>query len=380
MRCEHCGRDVPQGRYCTNCGAQQGRAVDASAARARSHSYAAHPGEHVAHPGIITTLFPHLGQQKAHEFRLALIAGLVVLFLLYVTGFVSAALIGAAFLVPVLYLIYLYEAQVYRDEPASVLGYTLGAGIVLGVLVTLLTNVVSGPLPVATLGRGGASINLGGLLLIGILVPIVQEVVKPIPALLLRDRPNFSATADGLVFGVAAGLGFALAQSLINLSGAIANLDVRSDPANWIYPLISTAILLPLLQGSATGLITAALWRSGNRLPAGLALGAVVAAVLGHIAFALGTQLLIATGVGDVAWLGWQVLLTGGLLVYVRVLLHKALLDEATEMGLLSVTCPNCHSAVMAAAFCPACGKALSKPTRLKQPAAAAATTSRERV
>ena len=298
------------------------------------HSYAAYPGEHVAHPGIITTLFPHLGQQKAHEFRLALIAGVVVLFLLYVTGFISAALIGAAFLVPVLYLIYLYEAQVYKDEPASVLGYTLGAGIVLGVVITLLTNVVSGPLPVVSLGRRGASINLGGLLLIGILVPIVQEVVKPIPALLLRNRPNFSATADGLVFGVAAGLGFALAQSLINLSGAITSLDVRSDPANWIFPLISTAILLPLLQGSATGLITAALWRSGNKMPTGLALGAVIAAVLGHIAFVLGTQLIIATGVGQVAWLGWQVLLAGGLLVFVRFLLHEALLDEAAEMGL----------------------------------------------
>lgn len=377
MKCDHCARDVPQGQYCTMCGAQQGRVLEAAAAKSRTHSYAAHPGEHVAHPGIITTLFPHLGHQKAHEFRLALIAGVAVLFLLYVTGFVSAALFGAAFLVPVLYLIYLYEAQVYRDEPASVLGYTLGAGIVLGVVVTLLTNFVTGPLPVVTLGHGGASINLGGLLLIGILVPIVQEAVKPIPALMLRDRPNFRATADGLVFGVAAGLGFSLAQSVINLSGAIANLDVRSDPANWIYPLISTAILLPLLQGSATGLITAALWRSGNKLPTGLALGAVVAAVLGHIAFVLGTQLIIATGVGQVAWIGWQVLLTGGMLVYVRFLLHQALLDEGTEMGLVSVTCPNCGNHLMAAAFCPVCGKALSKPADAQRPGTVAVTSGR---
>lgn len=368
MKCDHCGRDVPQGQYCTNCGARQGRALEAGSGKTRMQSYAAHPGEHVAHPGIITTLFPHLGHQKAHEFRLALIAGLAVLFLLYVTGFVSAALVGASILVPVLYLIYLYEAQVYRDEPADVLGYTLGGGIVLGVVLTLLTNYLSGPLPVVRLGRGGASINLGGLLLVTVLIPIVQEVVKPIPALILRNRQNFSATADGLVFGVAAGLGFSLAQSLINLSGAITNLDVRTDPANWIYPLISTAILLPLLQGSATGLITTALWRMGSKPLAGIAQVAVAVAVLGHIAFSLGTQLIIATGVGQAAWLGWQVLLAGGMLVYVRFLLHHALLDEATGMGLVAVTCPNCHSSVMASSFCPVCGKALSSiPARLKQ-------------
>src|SRR5260221_891772 len=48
--------------------------------------------------------------------------------ILYVSGLIAAAILVSAFLVPVLYLIYLYETQVYRDEPAIVLGFTIGGG------------------------------------------------------------------------------------------------------------------------------------------------------------------------------------------------------------------------------------------------------------
>src|ERR1035437_75050 len=105
MRCIHCMRDVPDGSFCTMCGRQQ---VEGSS---RYAHYAPHPGEHVFHPGVMTTLFPHLGQQKIHEFRWALLAGLACVFLLDMAGLVAAALLCAAVLVPILYLIYLYEAQ-----------------------------------------------------------------------------------------------------------------------------------------------------------------------------------------------------------------------------------------------------------------------------
>jgi len=45
------------------------------------------------------------------------------------------------------------------------------------------------------------------------------------------------------------------------------------------------------------------------------------------------------------------------LLIWLRVLLHHALLDEATDIGVGPLSpCPECHRMVPAMNFCPACG------------------------
>src|SRR3981081_1876904 len=145
MQCDHCAQDVADGVFCTRCGAHQGTTEEFGNAKLREHRYAAHPGEHVAQPSVFTTLFPHLGHHKIHEFRWAFIAGLAGVLVLYLAGLISAAILLSAFLVPVLYLIYLYEAQVYRDEPALVLGFTLGGGIVIGLVVSVVETLILNP-------------------------------------------------------------------------------------------------------------------------------------------------------------------------------------------------------------------------------------------
>src|SRR6059058_2629852 len=171
MRCDHCAHDVPDGVFCTRCGAHQGTTEEFGNAKLREHRYAAHPGEHVAQPSVITTLFPHLGHHKIHEFRWAFIAGLAGVLILYVSGLIAAAILVAAFLVPVLYLVYLYEAQVYRDEPATVLGFTIGGGAVVGLVLTLIERAVYNPYPGVGNPLRNAGIGAGTLLFIGLLVP-----------------------------------------------------------------------------------------------------------------------------------------------------------------------------------------------------------------
>ena len=370
MHCTHCGKSGPDGVFCTFCGANQATAgVDPGDPKGRSGHYAAYPGEAVSHPSVFTTLFPHLGHHKVHDFRLAFFAGVAVLFLLVIAGLIGAAIVAAAFLVPVLYLVYLYEAQVYRDEPAVVIGVTVGGGIILGLVVTIAANALLGSTPGARPNAiSGIVINVGALMLVGVLVPLVQEIVKPLPALFLRSRPAFSETADGLVFGVAAGLGFALAETLVNFSSVLTDSSMRSDSGTWIYTLVSLAIFTPLLQGSAAGAITAALWRR-NRGAMGV--GIIAAAVLIHVAFTTGTQLLQASGQTQLVWLGWQALLVGLLLVAIRHLLHNALLEEAGHMGLTPTICPDCQAHVTAAGFCPHCGRAMSAVPRTAKKIAA---------
>ena len=360
MRCDHCSHDVPDGVFCTRCGAHQGTTTESGNAKTREHRYAAHPGEHVAQPSVITTLFPHLGHHKVHEFRWAFIAGLAGVLVLYLAGLITAAILVSAFLVPVLYLIYLYEAQVYRDEPAMVLGFTIGGGIVAGIVFTVFERIVYNPFQYTANPLANAGVNIGGLLILGLLFPVVQEAVKPLPAFFLPNRKDFPETVDGLVFGIASGLGFSLAEALIGFSSVVTSLPAHVAPGNWIYDLTTLAVFLPLLQGSTTGMIVAAIWRYRRGRLGEREIGAVAAAVLAHIAFSAGTEVLKATSVNALFILIWQAAIVGAVLIYIRYLLHHALLDEAAHMGFAETVCPSCHMHIVASGFCPNCGMALT--------------------
>ncbi len=368
MRCDHCATDVPDGVFCTRCGAHQGTAAEVGDPKTRENRYAAHPGEHVVQPSVFTTLFPHLGQQKIHEFRWAFAAGLAGILILYVAGLITAAILVATFLVPVLYLIYLYEAQVYRDEPAIVLGFTIGGGALIGLVLALIERGLSNPYAGVGNPLRNAGIGAGMLLFIGILIPIVQEALKPLPALLLPNRGDFPETVDGLVFGIAAGLGFSVAESLVGFSSVITSLPAHMAPGNWIYDLTTLAIFQPLLQGSATGIVVAAIWRYRRGRFARRELGGLGTAVVAHIAFALGTLLLKDSQVNALFVLVWQATVVGAVLIYVRYLLHHSLLEEAAHMGFAETVCPNCHMHIVASGFCPNCGMALTAaPTSVKR-------------
>jgi len=383
MQCDHCAQDVPDGVFCTRCGAHQGTTGESGSNKTREHRYAAHPGEHVAQPSVITTLFPHLGHHKVHEFRWAFAAGVAGVLVLYLAGLITAAILVAAFLVPVLYLIYLYEAQVYRDEPATILGFTLGGGIIVGIVVTILGRAIYNPFDYSVNPLGHPGVSIGALLIVGLLMPVVQEVLKAVPAFFLPNRADFPETVDGLVFGVAAGLGFSLAEGLIGFSSALTSLPPHVAPGNWIYDLTTLAIFQPLLQGSATGMVVATIWRYRRGSLAGREIGGVAMAVIAHIAFSAGTLVMKDTSVNPLAILVWQAVVVGALLVYIRYLLHHALLEEAAHMGFAETICPSCHTHIVASGFCPNCGMALTaapnavrRNRRPRKDAAAASTPS----
>jgi RsiW-degrading membrane proteinase PrsW (M82 family) len=348
---------VPNAVFCTACGAHQGSTGQSGDPRLRHQHYAAHPAEHVGQPTIFSTLFPHLGHGRIHEFRYAFLAALAVLTLLVATGFVVAALLGSIFLIPILYLVYLYEAQVYRQEPAIVLGLTVGGGLVLGFVVSIIADKL---LQGST--EGSTASQVVGLTVI---LPIIQVILMALPALLLRGRPQFPETVDGLVFGVASGLGFSVAEGLVRFSSVFTSNNFQINSANWIGPMISVAVLIPLLHGSASGVAAASLWRADRRGRARL-LGVfgVAVAILLSIAFYLVGELLQLNSASTLVVLAFQVLPVAELLVYARYLLHHSLLEEAAGMGFRPAVCPHCHRHVVAAGFCPNCGVAISAVPR----------------
>jgi hypothetical protein len=75
-------------------------------------------------------------------------------------------------------------------------------------------------------------------------------------------------------------------------------------------------------------------------------------------------QILQDNNVNAATILFFQAAVVGGMLVYIRYLVHAALLDEAQDFGFQVVTCPHCRQTVGAAGFCPKCGCAVSAGPR----------------
>ncbi|MFN2581823.1 MAG: hypothetical protein ABR498_03670 [Candidatus Dormibacteria bacterium] len=347
--CPHCGERVPLGAFCGNCGAS----LTDRPGKRRLHVYAAAPNEHVARPSVITTLFPHLPHRHAHLFSEALLIGVLIVVLLAALQLYTSALIAASLLLPILYMLYLYEVEVYENDAVVVIGATFVTGAALGTGFALL----SGHLITGTING-----TQQGPLISGVAVPlIVQLLMLAGPVSLLLLRSHFEETLDGLTFGVTSALGFTLALVIAGnwhtFTGPLQGTGAVSAQA--ILRLLRAGVLVAIVNGCTTGMITAVLWfehhgRSQRRHAyswRGLEATALVAfgaqVVLGLASYFIGNLLGLV-----LLWASAAI----GLLVWLRVLLHHALLDEGTGVIGEASACSECHRLVPTMNFCPACG------------------------
>jgi hypothetical protein len=359
--CPHCGMTVPEGDFCGHCGAHL-----TTASPSRRHAFAAVPSESVAHLSIITTLFPHLAHRRGGAFRWALLGGGAAVVVLAVLQLFAPATAVATFLLPGLYLLYLYEVEVYESEPWLVIGVTMVAGAVFGYVFTAYS------------GDALAQLDLTGdtssaYLLAGVAIPIVaQALMLAGPLFLYSFRGRFREPLDGLTFGAASALGFTLASSLATFWPLISGPLVGSGPAlDWALRLLQAGILIALINASTTGLITASIWL--HRYDLRRSRSAWYASILATLLVALGAQILIGMLSFVIPDLITQVVIrslaTIGLLLYLRLVLHRALLAEGAvhEIG-RDAPCPECHRVVPTMLFCPACGVNRSASSKHSRP------------
>lgn len=361
VTCPHCESVVPIGDFCGHCGAHL-----VSDSKRRTYSFAASPTEHVAHVSIITTLFPHLPHRRGVPFRIGLIVGGAVVLILATLHLFAPATAAAAFVLPVLYLMYLYEVEVYEEEPWTVMGATMVAGAVLGFASAY---VIGGSLAdrLVTGDRAAAFV------LAVVVIPIVdQALMLAGPLLLYRFRPEFREPLDGLTFGAASALGFTLARTLTQLWPLLTQpLVGTGSEIDWALRLTRAGLLVMLINACTTAIVASAIWsrrfdrrRTGrpwySRVPAalGVAFGAQLALAL--IAFFVQDQVLD---------FGVLVLAALVLLLFVRLVIHDALLVEGAEHDIgPDAACDECHRIVPAMAFCPACGAARSAAPKRRKP------------
>jgi len=355
--CPHCGSSVPAGEFCGRCGAHL-----ATGSTRRSHAYAAVPSQRVAHLAIVSTLFPHLAHRRSGPFRIAIVAGGALVVMLAALHLFAPATVAAVFLLPVLYVMYLYEVEVYEDEPWLVVGATMVLGALLGLA---FANFAGASLSQFDLTGDHES----AFVLAAVAIPIVAQLLMLAgPAFLYTFRGRFREPLDGVTFGAASGLAFSLASSLTAFWPLITGpLVADGSPIDWAIRLTRAGLLIAVINACTTALIAAALWlhrydtRRGSR--------PIMSSLLGALVVALGVQIVVGVIGAVVADLLAGVVLLAAiavaLLLYVRVVIHDALLVEGAEHGVgPDAPCPECHRLVPTMAFCPACGAARAAGTK----------------
>lgn len=354
--CPTCGHPTPEGIFCVRCGAplQEGLAHS----RGRSQ-YAAAPRQHRAAPWLVSTLFPQLPRHSERHFRVALALGAGLVVVLAAERLFAVAMISAALLMPIMTLLYFYDVDVYRDDPAWAIAWTVGWGAVTGVAVGFLARALA-PTGAALIDKSSTQQVLIG----GLVVPAIGVAVMLAGPLVLLPYRRYNDTLDGATFGSASAATFAAAEVIVIGAGVLSSgLRPPGAAAPWVARLLALAVATPVLSMSAIGFTAAALWLR-YRAPAGdrNALG-----VLGRPEAAVGVALafVVAGAVSETfmpvgVWLAWLAVLDLVALVALRQALHIGLLEEAGEREIgPEIRCANCGHETAEHTFCGHCGIAL---------------------
>ncbi|MCW2516426.1 MAG: zinc ribbon protein [Mycobacterium sp.] len=370
VECPVCRVEVPEGEYCGLCGIPLKEHGRKGPGWLRLKAYSASPGEHLLRPNIVSSLFPHLSPSSRMPFMLGL--GAILACLIAATLFrLPAALITVAALgLPLLFLIYLQESDVYSDVPTSTLVVTAGLGIGLGVGWVLLTGAM-----IARAYDVGLGVGIAGsrVLRDGLGVPIAGLVLMLVPAILVRlVRPGQRESLDGFAIGALGALMFTAAAQMTRLAPQFSGgMIAKARPMTGLMVEAGIrGIAVPLTAAAVGGLIGTALWftspankkdqhRNFVRIALAVFAGVVLTmyASLGLVDIARFPQIL---------QLALHLAVTAVALLALRVGLHLALLHEAHDEILSDepLLCPYCGTVVPDMAFCVACGAATRASSR----------------
>jgi len=278
MQCPRCGAaTVASDRFCVACGQQLGR--PANGAVLRANAPAGDMAASIAAHGRVAIK----AQWRRWWWKILLIGialYAVVSNVTLSTGNIlllpNLFMIGT-FLVPIVYVAYLYEDGTLYDVPLSRIALLFFFGGVIGTVVaTLLLS--------RLLVDGGAGLFGSQTLWNALLIGFAEEAAKLVVLLpfLVFARKRYATVMHGIVLGAAAGMGFAAFESM---GYAFLALVLPGGGVDAMAEVIRLrALLAPLGHGTWTAIIAAAIWREhiAGRLSFGInvLVAYIVAAVL----------------------------------------------------------------------------------------------------
>jgi hypothetical protein len=382
LECPQCRAELPEvAHFCHVCGQDQ-RSADFT----RRRSFAARPDEPVASFALISSIMPRGAGQRPQTYRIALTVALVVALIAAIFGAMPIAVLVAAFAVPVVYIVYLYDVNMWEDEPILVTGLAFLLTGALTVGFTILWTYLRGPVPYGTTTYEGsltAAPTVSTFLLVAVAVPIVGEVIRQIGPVILAMRPEFDDLMDGLTLGVISGVSYACFDTLTRHWDLLTGGLQGQDPGLWVSLIFLEGFVKPLIIGTASGIAVAefsGLGRGYDGFTPRYFRG-VGEAILANAAYQAGTYLFSFVGdatLGVLLSIFWGLIILAILILRVRSVLHSGLMEAALERSARAAGvgptgglqfCAQCEMPLLEhAAFCNACGTAVRVQPKAARP------------
>ena len=161
--------------------------------------------------------------------------------------FPTVVLLGA-FVIPVTFVTYFYDHVRHREISLPTLTTCFIVGGVVGLIF-------AGVVEFGTL----QTVSFGGL----VTVSVVEEFAKLLFPFLLYLRWRYHHEADGLLFGMAAGMGFAALETMGYAMSSF--IESRGDISVLQQVLLIRGFLSPAGHAAWTGFVCALLWRERER-------------------------------------------------------------------------------------------------------------------
>ncbi len=375
MDCPNCSTPhSAAARFCARCGMPFHAAID------RSRHFAAHPDEPVRALAVMSTLMPHLSGGRHHIYRGAIALALLAALLAAAFGVLSIALILAAIALPAVVLTYIHDHDVWRKEPATVIGVAFLLSLLLGVGVGLLEGYFTKPVLLAAPEHRLPTLT--SILELGIVIPVVGFVAVLIAPTLTTARSAFRHPIDAVILCSLSGAALSLGLSVVVQRGAFTHTAATTgDPAHVAFIALTLGFLQPIIFATAAAMAVVPLRAVGANAAPGVAKGLALV-----VLYELVTTLLTPYGTRGIVLttLAALVLAAAGL-IGTRDVLHTALLAEA-QAALIEndalrrapdtqQVCAHCGAAIGAgAAFCQVCGTATAALARHPSPPTDATT------
>lgn len=369
--CPACGADAPAASFCGECGADLDRPVTRWSVLLRPRVFATAHRETIWLPRISSTLFPRFPGEIRAPFRIGLI--LVAIAILVFASLRSNGPLGVTATIgwPLLFLLYVWQSDAFRDIPLRILGVAMVLGVAFGVGWWLAAGkVLASSYGVST----ASSLQLAKVINTGFLITLGGAALMLVPAFAARWVAAMSTmpareSLDGFVVGAFGALWYSTAATTTIVAPQfVEGLIEEHSSGRMLQDAVTYGIVTPIVTTAAGGLVGLSLWFRPDRRPGRdprrdrlaltlatlLAVGLYVAVwFVDALALPRPADLTIKLALAVVA------LITARAAVQIA-LLHEAP-DPATGDPLL---CVHCEKVVPDLPFCVACGAAARASSR----------------
>ncbi len=378
--CQVCQSTVPPGSFCGNCG------TPARALRTglRSATFAVAPDERVALPLVTSSVFPQLAEKYRTPFRHGLFLLVTMLVAFSMLRLLGPLVIAVALGMPLLFGLYVWRSDGFRDISTIALTISMGLGALSGAAWWLWTgNAVAAAYDIPL----GAAAQLTEVIGFGLAITLAGTVLMLLPAPAVRLlRLNTPESMDGFLIGALGALSYSAAGTIAWLAPQfVAGQLVNYSSWRLLEEASLYGLVDPLTGAVAGGTVGLALWfrpaRRDGRQPGHVR-------VLLWLVAAACTMLYLVVYIVNAAelprdWeMGIDVAITALSMVTARVGVQASLLYETPDpASLVPVRCGQCEALVPDMPFCPQCGvatRAMSRSARRER--RQATTASREDV